>query len=293
MSADRGPANAFLEALPAAIRARWPDAAELSRILADLLQEISARPSPAVSQGELLKHLAQKLGVFGADRMKEADLRSVYLAFAAAHGDADAMAAVEARAVEQARRVVERWGGAQVELDEVLQRVRHALFLGVEDKPKLLEYGGQGSFNSWLRAVALRVVLNLTRRPLLRAEEAEVEQLVAMVDDPELILVKGVYLREFRRAFSESLRSLPRDEATLLHQYYFDGLRLEELAALQRMHVSTLSRKLARIRQQVLEGTRTRLSEQLALAPSEIDSILRLIQSRLEVSAGGLVRESV
>ena len=59
---------------------------------------------------------------------------------------------------------------------------------------------------------------------------------------------------------------------------------LEAMAALYRTHLSTVSRRLARAREQVAEGATRRLRERLGASASEVESLVPLVLSRLEMS---------
>jgi RNA polymerase sigma-70 factor (ECF subfamily) len=78
-------------------------------------------------------------------------------------------------------------------------------------------------------------------------------------------------------------------QRTILRQQLLDGLSIDEIGALYRIHRATAARWLEQARQQVLENTRALLLERLQVRPQELDSIIRLIRSRLEVSLRQLV----
>jgi hypothetical protein len=69
------------------------------------------------------------------------------------------------------------------------------------------------------------------------------------------------------------------------------GLRTAQIAALFRVDRSTIKRRLAGCRAQLLEETRRHLQEKLNLSPAEFESIAGLVQSQLHLSLERLVRE--
>jgi RNA polymerase sigma-70 factor (ECF subfamily) len=75
----------------------------------------------------------------------------------------------------------------------------------------------------------------------------------------------------------------------VLRLHLVEGLALERIGAMYRTHKSTVSRWLARARQQVLEGTRARLAERLRLSPDELHSLLRDVPGQLELSLPALL----
>jgi RNA polymerase sigma-70 factor (ECF subfamily) len=102
--------------------------------------------------------------------------------------------------------------------------------------------------------------------------------------------VKARYVDEFQQAFSAALCGLSARDQTWLRQHVIDGLSIDQLGALYHVHRATAARHLQRIRVAVLAATRERLGSRLQVRPSELDSILRLIRSRLHVTLRWLVR---
>ena len=97
-------------------------------------------------------------------------------------------------------------------------------------------------------------------------------------------------MTSLKRAFDVALRSLPAREQTLLRQHVIDGLTIDQLGALYHVHRATAARSLERARQAILAATREQMMGKLRVRSSELDSILRLIRSKLEVSLHGLRR---
>lgn len=211
----------------------------------------------------------------------------LYLACACTRGDEKAMAEFEARYFGAVTSAVSRFGSSAV--DDVKQELRQRLFLGVKgSKPKLAEYKGKGGLERWLRAVATRVALNLTRSEHDSKKAAlEDDDLLGAplgAEDPELAHMKGLYRGEFKKAFADAMASMEADGQNWLRLYYLDGLGLAELAGLFRVSVPTASRRLSKAREDVLEATRKLLRERLLVSREDLESIMRLIQSRLTIS---------
>ncbi|HET6582613.1 MAG TPA: sigma-70 family RNA polymerase sigma factor [Nannocystaceae bacterium] len=182
--------------------------------------------------------------------------------------------------------MLQRIAGTQDIADEALQRVRRRLLVAENGRPaKLAAFDGRGSLRAWLRVVATREALALLRdeRPDRPAGEVALEALAAARDD-ELAFMREGYREQFRDAFVAALRSLEASERTLLRLHHIDRLSLEQLAAVLAVHRATVARRLARTRDALLERTRTGLVDRLRLAPGDVDSILRLVQSRLDLS---------
>jgi RNA polymerase sigma-70 factor (ECF subfamily) len=169
-----------------------------------------------------------------------------------------------------------------VDRDEVLQRLRQKLFVG---GAKIREYSGRGPLAGWLRVAAVREALNLRRelRPGADVEEDEPLDL-APANDPELALARAHHGSVLSGALRDAVASLSADDRMLLRMRYLDGLEMEEIGKVLGVHRSSASRALSKARELVLKETRRRVREVVRGTPSEIESVLRLAQSDLDVS---------
>jgi RNA polymerase sigma-70 factor (ECF subfamily) len=172
--------------------------------------------------------------------------------------------------------------------DDVRQTLREELLVGSEGRPpKIADYTGRGPLGGWVRVVAVRRALNL-RRGGQRASAHEGEELpfevASNAPDPELDYLKALYRTEFREAFVGALARLGRPERNALRFHHLDGLTLEETAILSRVSRATVARWLAEAREQILRDTLRLLRERLGLDEASMKSVLRLVQSQLDVS---------
>ena len=138
-------------------------------------------------------------------------------------------------------------------------------------------FGTPGFEHGTGRVEGLAVTLHEARRPFgtERSDEA----------GPELQHMKELYRAEFKKAFAEGLAELPLEARTYLRQYYLDGLGLVQLAKLYGSSAPTVCRRLQSARGELLTATRTRLAERLKVSETELESIMRLIESRLSADA--------
>jgi RNA polymerase sigma-70 factor (ECF subfamily) len=102
--------------------------------------------------------------------------------------------------------------------------------------------------------------------------------------DPELDYLKTRCKDDFREAFVHALGSLTTDERNALRLHHLDGLTLDETAAVCQVGRATAARWLANARARILRETERRLTARLALEGRDVDSMLRLVQSQLDVS---------
>jgi RNA polymerase sigma-70 factor (ECF subfamily) len=77
-----------------------------------------------------------------------------------------------------------------------------------------------------------------------------------------------------------------------LRQHHVDGLTLDELAGVYRIHRATLARRLAAAREKLAAHTRRILLQRFGLGRKELDSLMVLVRSHLDVSMRTLLKES-
>ncbi|MBL9103437.1 MAG: hypothetical protein JNL82_20995 [Myxococcales bacterium] len=211
-------------------------------------------------------------------------LPAALAAFEAAHGDALEAALVAANIDADARA-------------EALQRLRLRLLVHEDGAPRLAGYAGRGPLRTWLRVAALREALMLARSSRRRAahevtdEDALLEH-AAVAEDPELLLLQGRCREALREAFRAAVAGLDARERTLLRLSLRDRLGVDQIGALYRVHRSTAARWLQAVRDKLSAGTRAGLASKLSLADAEVESLIRAIGSKIDLSLGSIAAAS-
>jgi RNA polymerase sigma-70 factor, ECF subfamily len=220
-------------------------------------------------------------------------LADAALAFACAEQSPAALAEFERRYGGDFAGALSRLSLNRSEIDEVAQTVRERLFVarpGVP--PKILDYAGRGALAGWLRAVLVRAGIDLRRS---RAKDPDrpgdvdpLLELTGTTEDPELEILRARYRQPFRDAFRDALLALPQDERNALRLNIAEGMNIEQIGLLYGVHRATVARWIARARQGIADNTRRLLAERLGLPALEIESLVRLCQSRLDVGFSAL-----
>jgi RNA polymerase sigma-70 factor (ECF subfamily) len=209
-----------------------------------------------------------------------------YLAFACASGDPAAVAACDAILVREAGFAADGTRMHASVRDEATQVVRETMFVARGDRPPAIaDYAGRGALRSWLRVSVSRELVRLAKAQN-RAVPLE-EQLVADTgfgDDPALEELKAKYRAELADAFRTALTKLPARDQTLLRYQLVDGLTIDEIGSIYKVHRATAARWIAQIRDDLVERTRALMAESLGVDTAEAASIVRLVQSQLDVS---------
>lgn len=239
----------------------------------------AAWPALAIDDAVFGAHLATL--ATDAEPLEVAD---VYLSLACAHGDPAALAILEQDYVRPLRPALSRMGLAPSAIDEALQIMRDELLTPRSDAPpRILNYSGRGHLRGWLRAVAARTGLRLTKHPE-RNDAFEDERHAPVVHDLELEYMKRTCGDAFRRAFAAALAGLAVDDRLLLKQRFRHHLTVEELGALHAVHAGTISRWVAAARERLIKATRAAMMRELGVGRDDVSSILRLIDSQIDIT---------
>jgi len=141
------------------------------------------------------------------------------------------------------RRALARQRLSGTAVDEVLSTLETRLFFPLcEAPPAILGYAGVGSFESWVRAVALRAARRAARHERQRERVIIEESGAPSDDDPELGYLQRLYGEEARRSVFRAVGKLSARERSLLRQHYLDALGVEALAEMHHVHRVTIFR---------------------------------------------------
>jgi RNA polymerase sigma-70 factor, ECF subfamily len=278
--------EAFASALPPEARAEVTPAlgATLDRLVAEGQAAWPAIDLPAPA---FVAYLAERVAVAALGEVAADDL---YLACACARGDQTAIAALQTAYFGEIDAAGRRAGVDPSLAADARQNLAAVLFTGAS--PAILDYAGRGNLRGWLRVCAVREILRLagkSRREVPLDSQSFLEAL-SPASDPELAFLKDHYRRDFAAAFHEAVAALSDRERALLHRQVVDGWTIDDFAAHHEIHRATAGRWLQAARATVLRETRERLKARWGGTTVEIESILRLLSSRLDLSVERALR---
>jgi RNA polymerase sigma-70 factor (ECF subfamily) len=285
----------FLDAAPAALRPQLASIADLDlRLWAIVAEGRAAWPELAVDASAVVEFIARQatrdLAEAALDGLRPADL---YLACACARLLPGAVAAFDRDYMREVDIALARMRVGPPRLQDVKQLVRQRLFVGggtagaPTSAGKIAEYAGRGDLRRWVRSVAVRTCLNELRkgkREILVDDDQLIAQHAIASDDPEIEYMKRTYSAEFRTAFGDALQKLGAREQTLLRYHHVDGLNIDEIGAIYRVHRVTAFRWLEKAKELLVRSTLDTLRARLQLPASELDSVLRMIRSQIHLS---------
>src|SRR4051794_9235042 len=124
----------------------------------------TAYPEFGVNPDAFAAHLYAKAG----DDPGAVNVEDLYLAFASAHGDRNALALIEQRHLAQIGRFIAHLRMQPSFVDEVRQQVRERILIGTATAgprvAKILDYSGRGPLGAWIRVTAMRQALDLIEK---------------------------------------------------------------------------------------------------------------------------------
>ncbi len=167
-------------------------------------------------------------------------------------------------------------------------------------KSKLSYYSGRGSLAGWLRAVVSQLAIDEYRkqsRYVQIEENREFENLaeessnnsdyhnvVHHADNPEELITNESSSRDVSLALKHAVEALEAEDRLVMKLYYFDDLKLKEIAAMFGYHEATASRKLVRIQTDIRKSVEKKLRSEHGWSETEVKRYLSETASKLGLS---------
>lgn len=283
------PLDAYLGELPPDARARASADPDLATALADALARARAAwPEIGIDPTSFARHLGTKAAHGGPAALIVEDL---YLACAAAQGDAAAIRVLERDVFRGIAGVLVHRGIGRDTVEEVVQDLRAHLLVARDGRPgRIADYGGRGALRSWIVVSAVR----MGQRARHNEGRAAALPLVSIADPGPRDVVDELGRREVKpqleQACEQALVDLPARERALLRLQLVDGASIDQIGRIYGVHRATAARWLARARALVLETTTQRLAAMLGVPPEVAASIAELARSELDVSVVRLLQ---
>jgi RNA polymerase sigma-70 factor (ECF subfamily) len=187
-----------------------------------------------------------------------------------------------------------RFGSRPELIDEVRQILAVRVLVGDgEHPPAIAEYAGRGSLEGWARTIATREVLAIVRREgrgAERPQEGLAQELLSL--DEEIGRLKRMYRAPVLAAFEAGCRTLAPGHRALLRLHYVHGLTGASLATMYGISRATLNRRLLDAREALVQGVSAELSRATGMAAEDVESVLRLVRSQVDLRLSLLLAET-
>lgn len=153
-----------------------------------------------------------------------------------------------------------------------------------KNSSKISQYHGLGSMEGWLKVLIARLAIDRIRSQRHQTSLEDLPQDPALPDSHQstLQLVQSAETLQAVRLFSCSIREVMENLATqeklLLKLYYFEEITLKQIGRILKVHESTVSRLIDRLKIRIRKEVEKNLRRQHRVRPNEL---LDLIETGL------------
>ncbi len=167
-------------------------------------------------------------------------------------------------------------------------------------KSKLAYYSGRGSLGGWLRAVVSQLAIDEFRKQakFVQIEEdrdfenlaeessnhAGNDRVVHHAENPEDLLTEKRSRADVAKALASAIEGLEDEDRLILKLYYFEDLKLKDIAATFGYHEATASRRLARLQGDIRKSVEKELKREYGWTDTEVRRHLTETAENLGVS---------
>ena len=297
----------FLCSLPSpTLRDVWASEPDLPESLTAFCNESRLKwPAIPLTSRAFVAHVARHIPSDVRPREALSSIRGadLFLAAACLSGTAGAFEAFEQTCMKAIPRKLAQMNLSADAVLDLQQQLRTRLLVpSAESEPKIAGFAGRGPIEKWVQAAAVKMALNWIKksRRLAKVEVANEEKLLrGMVDwkdspsglaSQDKIYLASKYGELVQSALRAAFRAMEPEQRNLLRLHYIDGLPLDQIGTILKVHKATVSRRIAAIRDQILLTVRSELRRQLHSSESVVDSLLAQLQSQLNLSLSALYR---
>jgi RNA polymerase sigma-70 factor (ECF subfamily) len=289
----------FLAELAGAARPFAGDEAALDDALAAQWDTARAAwPDVEVAPGRFARELARRIATHATGDITTAALEAthggdVYLAIACCDGGSAAITQLDELVGRELRHAASKLRASPDQTSEVHSELRRILLVDDHERGAALrDYAGRGDLRGYVRVSATRALIRAINRGRreVAVDDDEVFDRMLPLDDPEISILRAQYRDTVDAALRAALSGLDARSRALLRYQLIDGWSIDQVGKLYGVHRATAARWLAEARELLGAAIRDELASRLQIAASEVDSIVRLVQSRVDLSLERLLR---
>ncbi len=241
-----------------------------------------------VEDREFARYLGERLQGSEADAGAIASRATsdIYLACACVAGDRVALDVLDTQVLATLPAALARLKLGNAAVEEAIQRARTKLLVGKDGTGKLVDFSGTGDLRGWVKVITIRDALRTARKE--KREVSLSDELQAALPtselDPDLAYQRRLYRSEFKASFEAAVDDLEPRERSLLRQSIVFGSNVDQIATVYQVHRATAARWVAKAREHLGDKTRLHLRTRLSISDDQFESIVRLIESQMDLS---------
>jgi RNA polymerase sigma-70 factor, ECF subfamily len=209
----------------------------------------------------------------------------VYLAVACLDGEPTAIGHFERDCLSEIDRAARKLRATQDQAAEVRGHLRRVMFTAEPGRAAALaRFTGRGDLRGYVRVIATRELVRVVSRG--RREEP-IEPLLDRLQlnrAPELSLLRARHGDAIAASLRAALEALDERQRAVLRYSLIDGWSIDRIGELYGVHRATASRWLNAARDALGDHLRLEASARMAIPIDEVDSIVQLVHSQIDVS---------
>jgi RNA polymerase sigma-70 factor (ECF subfamily) len=281
----------FLAGLAASAHRVFDDEAMTATLVAQWETARAAWPGIEVAPEQFARELARRLsthtGEITTAALEATHGGDVYLAIACCDGDNPAILQLDELVGRELRLAASKLRASPDQTTEVHSELRRILLVDDADRGAALrDYAGRGDLRGYVRVSATRALIRAINRGRreIAVDDDDVFDRMLPLDDPEISILRAQYRDTVDAALRAALSALDARSRALLRYQLIDGWSIDQVGKLYGVHRATAARWLAEARELLGNSIREELATRLRINASEVDSIVRLVQSRVDMS---------
>jgi len=241
----------------------------------------------------LLDALRRRLGDDATATTVGALHADVVLAIVAAAGDPRAIAACDAIASRELDFAAARLRATGTQADDLRSELRRLLFVAEDERPAALAtFTGRGDLRGYARVIVTRALVRRIQRDRREVTlDDQVLDAFTPAAGPEVALLREHYRPMVDAALRAGLAGLSERHRALLRYHLLDGWSIDRIGERYGVHRATAARWLTAARDELGAAIRADLSARLEIGESQVDSIVGLVVSRVDVSLERILAE--
>jgi RNA polymerase sigma-70 factor (ECF subfamily) len=285
--------EAFRARLPPAVREAFPDDPALEAAISGLHARgrvgwpAIAAVTPERFAGELARRLGTTATLAALDQLHH----DIYLAVAATDGDVPAIAACEQIGRREAEFAASRLRATPSQAEETRGELGRLMFTGTDEREcAIASFTGRGDLRGYARVIVARALARRIKRDR-REVTLDDQVLDGFAPDiaPEVALLREQYRPQVDAALRSGIAKLSDRHRAVLRFHLIEGWSIDQLGERYGVHRATAARWLTAAREELGAHIRAELADRLKISESQVDSIVALVTSRIEVSVERLL----
>lgn len=254
---------------------------------------VAAWPDIRVTEERLAAELERRLGADATPETLAKLHADIYLAIAAADGNEAAAGVCDRIASREVDFAAAKLRASSAAADDVRSELRRLIFTSDGDRPAAITtFTGRGDLRGYARVIVARALARRMQRDRREEQLDDLgDDLAAAIAplDPEVALLRERYRGDVDAAFRAALAKLTDRARAVLRYHLLDRWSIDQIGERYGVHRSSAARWVTAAHAELGAGLRAELASRLAISESQVDSIVALVTSCIEVSLDRLL----